>query len=77
MFLTETLLHVSSWRKSSRSMSNGDCVEISAVCSKILVRDTKKPDGATLGYPLASWRLFVSSAKRGDFEVRKLSFRFF
>jgi len=68
----EAGIHASVWRKARRSISNGECVEVAAARHEVLVRDSKNPSGATLGYPAGSWLTFVSSAKRGDFDVLKL-----
>lgn len=68
----EAGIHASVWRKARRSISNGECVEVAAARHEILVRDSKNPAGATLGYPAGSWRAFLSSAKRGDFDIPKL-----
>lgn len=70
--LTGEDLRLLGWRKARRSMGNGDCVEVAPVDNKLLVRDSKDPSGATLGYPAGSWRSFLSSAKQGDFDVLKL-----
>lgn len=59
-------LHVDShvaWRRSSRSIANGDCVE--AVCwpEEIAVRDSKDPAGFILRYSVSAWRAFVTRLK--------------
>jgi uncharacterized protein DUF397 len=64
------------WRKARRSMGTGDCIEIAPVFDNILVRDSKNPGGAVLGYPGNAWRSFVSSAKQGGFDALKLLFLF-
>lgn len=68
----EAGIHASVWRKARRSISNGDCVEVATARHEILVRDSKNPNGGTLGYPAGSWRAFLASAKRGDFDVLEL-----
>jgi Domain of unknown function (DUF397) len=52
-----------SWRKSRRSMNNGDCVEVAPANGKILVRDSKNPAGPALAYPATVWREFVIQAR--------------
>ncbi|MGQ0838427.1 DUF397 domain-containing protein [Actinokineospora sp.] len=39
------------WRKSSRSGSETDCVEIAHVESEVAVRDSKNPRGGHLAIP--------------------------
>ena len=68
----EAGIHASVWRKARRSISNGDCVEVATARQEILVRDSKNPNGGILGYPAGSWRAFLASAKRGDFDVLEL-----
>lgn len=60
------------WRKARRSIGAGDCVEVAPASSKILVRDSKDPDGAALGYPAAAWRSFLGDAKQGYFDAARL-----
>jgi hypothetical protein len=57
------------WRKARRSQGNGDCVEVAAANQEILVRDSKNPDGIVLGYPVGTWRSFLSSARRGAYDL--------
>jgi hypothetical protein len=74
MPLTEPGVRESAWRKSRRSITNGDCVEVAPAVGVVLVRDSKYPNGVMLGYPASSWRFFLSSAKQGDFDVSKLPY---
>lgn len=52
------------WRKSSHSgSSGGDCIEVAATASTILVRDTKDLDGGTLALTAGAWTAFTASLK--------------
>ncbi|MYR46196.1 DUF397 domain-containing protein [Streptomyces sp. SID5910] len=54
------------WRKSSYSGgSGGDCLEVAADggATVIPVRDSKRPEGATLRFQAAAWSVFVNDLK--------------
>jgi hypothetical protein len=54
-----------SWRKSSYSGNGGgDCVEVGNADRVIVVRDTKRRDGAVLRFTPAAWRRFAGQVKR-------------
>jgi hypothetical protein len=54
------------WRKASRSVGNGECVEISAAHPGVVsIRDSKNPEGPVLTYPAEAFRVFVHTTKRG------------
>ncbi len=48
------------WRASSHSFSNGNCVQVAA---GMLVRDSKDPDGAVLVFPSGAWERFTAALK--------------
>jgi hypothetical protein len=56
------------WRKAKRSAGNGACVEVAPANGKLLVRDSKDPDGSVMKYPGPSWRAFVADVREGQFD---------
>jgi uncharacterized protein DUF397 len=58
------------WRKSTHSMSNGDCVEVAFLASgDVALRDAKAGDaGAVLVFTPSEWRAFVKGVKNGEFD---------
>jgi hypothetical protein len=54
-----------SWKKSSYSAANGNCVEVARLGAVfIVVRDSKNAALPALGFTPATWRTFVSDTKR-------------
>jgi Domain of unknown function (DUF397) len=47
------------WRKSSRSGSGSNCVEV-ALSQAAAVRDSKNTSGPVLTFPATAWSAFVS-----------------
>ncbi|WP_433265471.1 DUF397 domain-containing protein [Actinosynnema sp. CS-041913] len=47
------------WRKSSYSSSQANCVEVRHHDKSVAVRDSKNPDGPVLTFPEVHWRGFV------------------
>ncbi|MGH3713528.1 MAG: DUF397 domain-containing protein [Micromonosporaceae bacterium] len=57
------------WRKSSRSGSQGSCVEVAELADQVLVRDSKDPDGPRLSFTYPEWRAFLGGVGDGEFEL--------
>ena len=55
------------WRKSSRSLNDGNCIEVTFDRAHLFVRDSQDPHGWTLMFERQPWRSFVSSLKTGLF----------
>jgi hypothetical protein len=55
------------WRKSTRSGSTNDCVEVAALpAGRRAVRDSKNPDGPALEFSSAAWASLLSGLKAGE-----------
>jgi hypothetical protein len=66
MSIIDSGYHGVTWRKASRSVGNGECVEISSHLGRVSIRDSKNPEGPVLSYPAEAFRAFLNTAKRGD-----------
>ncbi|MBA8825146.1 hypothetical protein FHX42_002497 [Saccharopolyspora lacisalsi] len=51
---------VTAWRKSSRSMNQGNCVEVAFVAGGVALRDSKDPHGPVLQVDRQRWSAFLS-----------------
>lgn len=59
---------VVNWRKASRSVANGACVEAASADGRVLVRDSANPSSAVIAYAPEAWQSFINSAKAGGFQ---------
>ncbi|MGH3802420.1 MAG: DUF397 domain-containing protein [Pseudonocardiaceae bacterium] len=50
------------WRTSSYSGNGGNCVQVAPAPNRVLVRDSKDPDGPALAVPAVAWRAFLTTA---------------
>jgi hypothetical protein len=53
----------SEWRKSSKSDTNGACVETAAASGIVLVRDTVNRDGGMLAFSAGAWGAFLGTLR--------------
>jgi hypothetical protein len=56
------------WRMSTRSGSNGQCVEVRLVGDTVEVRDGKDQGGPVLAFTLGEWAAFTGGAQDGEFD---------
>ncbi|BCB81798.1 hypothetical protein GCM10022251_14710 [Phytohabitans flavus] len=59
-----------SWRKSSRSYSNGNCVEARHDAATVQMRDSKERGGPVLGFGRDHWQEFLEGVQLGEFDRR-------
>ena len=52
------------WRKSTYSLSNGNCVEVGTGQGTVAVRDSRDPDGPAIDVSPQAWIEFTAYLKR-------------
>jgi hypothetical protein len=57
------------WRKSTRSGTNTDCVEIAELATGCAVRDSKDPHGPVLHFDRAAWTAFVTAVQAAEIDA--------
>jgi len=55
---------VAVWRKSNASADSGNCVEVAAWRSSVLVRDSRNRPGGVLEVSGDQWRAFLEQIRR-------------
>ncbi|WP_433224650.1 DUF397 domain-containing protein [Microtetraspora malaysiensis] len=63
-------LETASWRKATKSGSNGgDCIEVAPLPGgRVAIRDTESPGQAPFVVTASVWDAFIDGAKRGEFD---------
>jgi hypothetical protein len=61
-------LDAATWRKSTRSGANGNCVEVAQLTNAVAVRDSKDPAGPALVFTPDEWAAFIEGARDGEFD---------
>ena len=58
-----------SWRKSSRSATQGECVEIAQTPTSTGIRDSKNPTGTYLILTPTQWASFLNRVKSSELDL--------
>lgn len=68
--ITAKQLQGIAWRKSGRSNSTGNCVELAELANKgdVAVRNSRDPEGPALVYTRAEIEALILGIKDGDFD---------
>ncbi|MEO3774365.1 DUF397 domain-containing protein [Micromonospora sp. B9E7] len=59
------------WRTSTRSGSEGDCVEVACFADSVGVRDSKDRQGPTLTFTDSVWPAFIASTRASQSNNRR------
>lgn len=61
-------LTLATWRKSTRTMGETNCVEVANFGGHRAVRDSKNPTGPALTFTAAEWSVFTAAIRAGEFD---------
>ncbi|MFD6261683.1 DUF397 domain-containing protein [Micromonospora chalcea] len=64
------MVHDGTWRKSSRSGSEGNCIEVADFVDAVGVRDTKDREGPALSFDPTAWIRFIGEIRCGRLNER-------
>ncbi|MFC9976483.1 DUF397 domain-containing protein [Spirillospora sp. NPDC127200] len=70
--MTETRFPSAGWRKSSRSVDQGnECVEVAAGASgeSVMARDSMNPSGPILALSQHAWGSLLRGVKQGSYDL--------
>jgi hypothetical protein len=67
--MTNNPLTNTTWRTSSRSATQGECVEIAQTPTVTGIRDSKNPTGGRLILTTAQWTSFLGHVKNGELDL--------
>lgn len=59
------------WRKATRSVANGACVEVGPAVGAIIVRDSVDRSGPVVSYSASAWQVFITSTKDAAFSTSR------
>ncbi|WP_030259931.1 MULTISPECIES: DUF397 domain-containing protein [Streptomyces] len=60
--------HEATWRKSTYSNGDGECIEVAdGITGIVPVRDSKDPSGPALKFTSEGWQAFVAGIRAGEF----------
>jgi Domain of unknown function (DUF397) len=66
MSSSDTGMSALAWRKASRSVGNGECVEIASATGYVAIRDSKNPEGGMLRCTPTAFRSFLDAITRDE-----------